>query len=207
MTEPTNTTPAPEPNDDAATRVIVQPGWTAQRQAWQERERREWTSEAPDRAAMALAVAGCDSVLRHAAAFGPLRLFDDSALDPFATLLELAEGKEGQWGAAPDPEAPREKERLFAEAHELLEVRRDELAAAVEKVQTRKITSYDLKPERWGPDVYTEKDARRRDREELHEFRFGESRQLLRQARAFQEAAAPGSHQKPAGRLSGVSTQ
>jgi hypothetical protein len=175
----------------------VAPPWTeAQRQAWRERERREWASEAPDRAAMALtvAVAGCEAALRHTEAFGALRLFDCAAIDPFATLEELAEGKEGRWGAAPDPGAQREKERLFAAAHELLETRRDELAVAVEKVSSRKIWSEDLRPEDWEYHVHIVQEARRMEREDLRDYRSGESRQLLRQARAFYEAAAPGSH-------------
>ena len=112
----------------------------AQRQYWQERSHQEWASEAPDRAAMALAVtvAGCEAALGHADAFGGLRLFDAAALDTFVTLRELAEGKEGgeMRGAAPDLEAQHEKERLFGLAHAFLEARRDELAAAVEKVST-----------------------------------------------------------------------
>src|ERR1700722_19331854 len=113
---------------EAAMRVIVQPDWTeAERQGWQERGRREWAAEAPDRAAMALAVtvAGCEAALGHADAFGVLRLFDAAALDTFVTLRELAEGREGgeMRGAAPDPEAQHEKERLFGVAHALLEAR------------------------------------------------------------------------------------
>jgi hypothetical protein len=153
----------------------------AQRQYWQERSHQEWASEAPDRAAMALAVtvAGCEAALGHADAFGVLRLFDAAALDTFVTLRELAEGREGgeMRGAAPDPEAQHEKERLFGVAHALLEARRDELAAAVEKVSTRKMFSEDLRPEDWGFYVSLHQDGRRMDREELHELRFGESPQ------------------------------
>ena len=133
---------------EAAMRVIVQPDWTeAERQGWQERGRREWAAEAPNRAAMALAVAvaGCEAALSHADAFGVLRLFDAAAIDPFATLDALAEGEEGRWGAAPDPEARREKERLFAATHELLEARRDELIAADERrYDPRTVVSHDL---------------------------------------------------------------
>ena len=73
--------------------------------------------------ALAVAVAGCEAALRYAEAFSALRLFDDAALDPFTRLEELADGKEGggMRGAPPDPEAQREKERLFAAVRELLQ--------------------------------------------------------------------------------------
>jgi hypothetical protein len=175
--------------------------WTeAEQQAWQERGEREWAAEAPDRAAMALAVAvaGCEAVLRYAEAFSALRLFDDAALDAFTTLEELADGKEGggMRGAPPDPEAQREKERLFAAARALLEARRDELVAADERrYDPRTVVSHDLQTwEDWKFHVWLHGEGRRMDRENAHEFPFGESRQLLRQARAFYEAAAAGSH-------------
>jgi hypothetical protein len=182
----------PEQTSAAQSAFTVAPRRTeAQQQAWRERGVREWATEAPDRAAMALAiaVAGCEAALSHAEALGVLRLFDDAALDPFATLVELAEGKEGRWGAAPDPEAQREKERLFAAARELLEARRDELVAADERrYDPRTVVSHDLQTwEDWKFHVWLHGEGRRMDREDAHEFRSGESSQLLRQARAFLE--------------------
>jgi hypothetical protein len=192
MAEPTNAAPSTQSNPDDE-REARRPMDEAERQAWRERGEREWAAEAPDRAAMALvvAVAGCEAALNHAEACA-LRLFDDAALDPFATLRELAEGEEGPRGATPDPEARREKDRLFATAHALLEARRDELAVAAERrYDPRTILSNDLQTaEGWEFHVSLQKDGRQLDREQLHEFRFGESRQLLRQAQAFIEAAA-----------------
>jgi hypothetical protein len=187
--------------EERAIAGINPPPWTeAQRQAWRERGEREWAAEAPDRAAMALAVAvaGCEAALSHAEAFSVLRLFDDAALDPFATLRELAEGKEGgrMRQAAPDPEAQREKERLFAAARELLEARRDELVAADERrYDPRTVVSHDLQTARdWEFHVWLHREGRRMDQEDARELRFGESSRLLLQAQAFLDAAAPRSH-------------
>ena len=107
MAEPTNAAPSTNriPMTNARSR---RPGQKPNAKLGKTRPARMGGRSA-DRAAMALAVAGCEAALSHADAFGVLRLFDDSAIDPFATLDTLAEGEEGRRGAAPDPEAQARK--------------------------------------------------------------------------------------------------